>query len=334
MPQPYPGQQWKHGWIPLTPGAIRSKNHGRTPGPKSKLGRQLANLTSSSGSGSGGRSRTGTTASPSAQMDAAIRAKAAQRQARSGATNRRRPDATRTALRSEQHNPFGPKTIARDADNLKERQSVRMNGRWVQITGFQRRDRQDGVLLMEPGSLPRWEPLDRVKEAVREHNRTVNAAKQTRKTVSFGVEPPGGWTKADEVPEGQRRLKIPQPKIEYEKNKRWGIGKHGSRWIVQDRLSGRRYSYPTKRLAEYERDQLEKREPLGYGPIEDLGDGWGLRRERSGWQLYRHGNTLGDYGLYTSREAAMRHIRGENMADKRVYASVYERRDARNQRKR
>jgi hypothetical protein len=29
MPHPYPGQEWKHGWIPLTPGAAREKNHGR-----------------------------------------------------------------------------------------------------------------------------------------------------------------------------------------------------------------------------------------------------------------------------------------------------------------
>ncbi|HEX6990372.1 MAG TPA: hypothetical protein VF151_00740, partial [Gemmatimonadales bacterium] len=70
MPHPYPGQQWKHGWIPLTPGAIHSKNHGRKPGPKSKLGRQLARLSSSS------RDRGSAASSPSAQMDAAIRAKA------------------------------------------------------------------------------------------------------------------------------------------------------------------------------------------------------------------------------------------------------------------
>lgn len=29
MPQPYPGQQWKHGWIPMTGAAVKSKNHGR-----------------------------------------------------------------------------------------------------------------------------------------------------------------------------------------------------------------------------------------------------------------------------------------------------------------
>ncbi|MEO3856221.1 KOW motif domain-containing protein [Acrocarpospora sp. B8E8] len=31
MPQPYPGQQWEHGWKPLTPGALKDKNHGRLP---------------------------------------------------------------------------------------------------------------------------------------------------------------------------------------------------------------------------------------------------------------------------------------------------------------
>jgi hypothetical protein len=31
VPAPYPGQQWKHGWIPLTGAAAKSKNHGRKP---------------------------------------------------------------------------------------------------------------------------------------------------------------------------------------------------------------------------------------------------------------------------------------------------------------
>ena len=35
-------QQWKHGWIPLTAGAVREKNHGKTPGPGSKLGKSQA----------------------------------------------------------------------------------------------------------------------------------------------------------------------------------------------------------------------------------------------------------------------------------------------------
>lgn len=34
-------QNWKHGWIPLTPGAARQKNHGSKPGPKSKLSQQM-----------------------------------------------------------------------------------------------------------------------------------------------------------------------------------------------------------------------------------------------------------------------------------------------------
>jgi hypothetical protein len=42
LPQPYPGQQWKHGWVPLTPGAARSKNHGRKPGAGSALSRMVA----------------------------------------------------------------------------------------------------------------------------------------------------------------------------------------------------------------------------------------------------------------------------------------------------
>ena len=37
MPHPHPGQQWKHGWIPLTAAAAASKNHGRKPGPNSRI---------------------------------------------------------------------------------------------------------------------------------------------------------------------------------------------------------------------------------------------------------------------------------------------------------
>src|SRR5690606_27584766 len=42
MPQPYPGQKWKHGWIPLTPGAAREKNHGKKPGGGSLIARMVA----------------------------------------------------------------------------------------------------------------------------------------------------------------------------------------------------------------------------------------------------------------------------------------------------
>ena len=42
MPQPHPGQEWKHGWIPLTAGAARSKNHGRKPGGGSLISRMVA----------------------------------------------------------------------------------------------------------------------------------------------------------------------------------------------------------------------------------------------------------------------------------------------------
>ncbi len=38
MPQPYPGQQWKHGWIPLTGAAEVAKNHGNKPKPRSGVG--------------------------------------------------------------------------------------------------------------------------------------------------------------------------------------------------------------------------------------------------------------------------------------------------------
>ena len=42
MPQPHPGQEWKHGWIPLTADAAREKNHGRKPGGGSLISRMVA----------------------------------------------------------------------------------------------------------------------------------------------------------------------------------------------------------------------------------------------------------------------------------------------------
>jgi hypothetical protein len=42
MPAPHPGQEWKHGWIPITPTAAVKKNHGRKPGAGSLLARVAA----------------------------------------------------------------------------------------------------------------------------------------------------------------------------------------------------------------------------------------------------------------------------------------------------
>lgn len=41
-------QQWRHGWIPLTAAAAREKNHGKTPGPGSKIGKSLVRNRSTS----------------------------------------------------------------------------------------------------------------------------------------------------------------------------------------------------------------------------------------------------------------------------------------------
>lgn len=99
MPAPYPGQRWKHGWIPLTPGAVIQKNHGKRPGPKSKLGRVMASVSESSPSRrpTGGRSastgpsrpsrspsrsRSGGGGGASREMDSAIRNRAARRRSR------------------------------------------------------------------------------------------------------------------------------------------------------------------------------------------------------------------------------------------------------------
>lgn len=42
MPQPHSGQQWTHGWVPVTATAAKSKNHGRKPGAGSLLARVVA----------------------------------------------------------------------------------------------------------------------------------------------------------------------------------------------------------------------------------------------------------------------------------------------------
>src|SRR5690242_16120877 len=37
-----PGQQWTHGWVPLTPTAAISKNHGKKPPPNSAIAKVVA----------------------------------------------------------------------------------------------------------------------------------------------------------------------------------------------------------------------------------------------------------------------------------------------------
>lgn len=39
MPAPYSGQQWQHGWVPVSDSAATSKNHGRKPAAGSLLAR-------------------------------------------------------------------------------------------------------------------------------------------------------------------------------------------------------------------------------------------------------------------------------------------------------
>lgn len=65
---------WKHGWIPITPKAIRQKNHGRTPGPDSKLGQQMDNAIRAKAAQRTGRGRSTGGPSPSDDIDAAARA--------------------------------------------------------------------------------------------------------------------------------------------------------------------------------------------------------------------------------------------------------------------
>lgn len=60
--------QWKHGWIPLTAGAAREKNHGRAPKPGGSVAALLAKA--KRGQQSGVRSTTPTTSKrPSGKPD-------------------------------------------------------------------------------------------------------------------------------------------------------------------------------------------------------------------------------------------------------------------------
>lgn len=61
MPHPYAGQEWRHGWIPISPAAKVSKNHGRKPskggGPKrAPAGKDAGGSSSGGGGKSGGGS--------------------------------------------------------------------------------------------------------------------------------------------------------------------------------------------------------------------------------------------------------------------------------------
>lgn len=43
MPHPYPGQEWKHGWKPVSAAAVLSHNHGRKPsGHKTPTGKKAS----------------------------------------------------------------------------------------------------------------------------------------------------------------------------------------------------------------------------------------------------------------------------------------------------
>ena len=75
MPHPYPGQEWKHGWVPLSPGATLEKNHGRKPAGKSGAGSPAGKSPSSSpraASPAAGKqsARTATPAKPAAKVPA------------------------------------------------------------------------------------------------------------------------------------------------------------------------------------------------------------------------------------------------------------------------
>ncbi len=129
MPQPYPGQQWKHGWKPLTPGAVKEKNHGRAPAPGSKLAKSVS---ASKGSSQKTEIKTPT---PSERMDAAIRAKAGRGNNDSAPPRSSADDSPlrKEALDREASNPFGRDTIARDPGNVKPGQSVWAGNRWVKV---------------------------------------------------------------------------------------------------------------------------------------------------------------------------------------------------------
>ncbi|MEV0830883.1 MULTISPECIES: hypothetical protein [Streptosporangiaceae] len=162
VPHPYPGQQWKHGWKPLTPAAKKEKNHGRPVKPGTKLAK-TSDPKGSSGDSSPTDSRT-----TSQRMDDAIRARSGRnngstrnsggpsaaslatsttrnngstRQAtrRRNETNENRyaTPLRKEALERENNNPFGKHTIARDPDNIKIGQTVWAGNKWLKAKNAQ-----------------------------------------------------------------------------------------------------------------------------------------------------------------------------------------------------
>lgn len=70
------GQQWKHGWIPLTPAAMREKNHGSKPGPDSNISQMADKAIRAKAKNRSTRATTTTASKPSASDDVAAAAEA------------------------------------------------------------------------------------------------------------------------------------------------------------------------------------------------------------------------------------------------------------------
>ncbi|WP_433364047.1 hypothetical protein [Streptosporangium sp. CA-115845] len=124
MPHPYPGQQWKHGWKPLTPGAVKSKNHGKKPAPGSKLAKGTSDSKSPRDSSPTDSQTT------SQRMDDAIRARAGRSNGASGSSSLPSPGSRTNGSNRGRSGPSGG-SIARDALTRKNgsERSARMDER-------------------------------------------------------------------------------------------------------------------------------------------------------------------------------------------------------------
>lgn len=83
-------------------------------------------------------------------------------------------------------------------------------------------------------------------------------------------------------------------------------------------------------MAKMDNDRAER----AGGPLEDIGNGFQVRKDRNGWQLYRNGESLGAFRAYKTRAAAVDQAAGIPSGDQRVWATAFERNSAKSLRQR
>lgn len=160
-------QQWKHGWIPLTPGAVRAKNHGKAPGKGSKLGKQMAALKKNSGSKR--RSNSGTASSRAEARNQRIIAAAG------GSDPRPRGRSSFSGRR-----PFT--SAAGDPEEARARRQVAEDAR--------QRDEESGAARYIEASRERRRASSAAYDAQSDYRRAQDAEESARRDNPSGALPP------------------------------------------------------------------------------------------------------------------------------------------------